>query len=641
MGYRIRKTILLVEDEFLIALATQRQLEREGYRVIHAMSGETALETIRNGGEPVDLVLMDIDLGAGMDGTDAAALMLEVFDMPILFLSSHTEKEIVQRTEAVGSYGYVVKNSSFTVLDASIKMAFKLFEARLSLKAKSMEMEAAYEEMQVSNEELESANRELVEYQQNLFDREAALRNSERRLRDIIDFLPDATLAVDNSGMVIVWNKAMEDMTGIPAAEMLGKGNGDYTLPFYGVRRKLLMDYLSGGDGEAVTDYTNLLRQGETLSAEAFCGSLYGSQGASVFIKASPLHDHDGALIGAIESIRDISEKKQADDALRASERKFRLVFDNAPLGLLHFDVYGKIIICNDRFVNIVGSARERLVGLDMTRLPEARLAAAVTSALSGVPGSFEGEYRSVTADKITPVRVLFTPILDDNGASLGGVGIIEDISERRMAEVSIDELLRDKETLLKETHHRVKNNMGVIHGLLMMQAGAQDDATVRNVLNDAAGRVQSMTVLYDRLYRSENYRSLGMREFLTPLVAEIVRVLPSAQPVRTTVSAGDFIVSEKILSSLGILVNELITNSVKYAFDGGQDAWITVTTVKNDDTVTLEYADNGVGLPESISIENSTGFGMQLIGMLVAQVKGSIRIERGSGTRFIIEFDA
>jgi PAS domain S-box-containing protein len=122
------RSIVLVEDEAIIALAEKRALEAYGYRVRVAYSGRAAIEALGSG-EPVDLVLIDIDLGPGMDGTETAAAILGSRDVPVVFLSSHTEPEVVARTERITSYGYVVKNSSVTVLDASIKMAFKLFEA--------------------------------------------------------------------------------------------------------------------------------------------------------------------------------------------------------------------------------------------------------------------------------------------------------------------------------------------------------------------------------------------------------------------------------------------------------------------------------------------------------------------------------
>ena len=133
------KKILLVEDEALVAMAEKARLKQYGYHVTIAGSGEKAIETIK-ANAPVDLILMDINLGAGIDGTDAARAILDVRDIPIVFLSSHTEPEIVEKTEKITSYGYVVKSSSTTVLDASIKMAFKLFEAKMAEREKELRL---------------------------------------------------------------------------------------------------------------------------------------------------------------------------------------------------------------------------------------------------------------------------------------------------------------------------------------------------------------------------------------------------------------------------------------------------------------------------------------------------------------------
>ncbi len=175
------KKILLVEDEAIIALLETRQLGNEGYDVTHAVSGEKAVELI-NSGRAFDLVLMDIDLGSGMDGTEAASLILQANEIPILFLSSHTEKDVVSKTESISSYGYVVKNSGIRVLDASIKMAFKLFDAHRILRSRKQklldvnsELQRTIEELQSTNEELEAANEQLLESERIIMERDYLL----------------------------------------------------------------------------------------------------------------------------------------------------------------------------------------------------------------------------------------------------------------------------------------------------------------------------------------------------------------------------------------------------------------------------------------------------------------------------------
>jgi len=139
MSGKYSKNILLVEDEILIAMDEKSLLERNGYAVHMCHNGEGAIQMVEEN-PGIDLVLMDINLGSGIDGTDAASEILKKRDIPVLFLSSHTEPEIVQKTENITSYGYVVKNSGETVLLASIKMAFRLFEARTREKKKQEEL---------------------------------------------------------------------------------------------------------------------------------------------------------------------------------------------------------------------------------------------------------------------------------------------------------------------------------------------------------------------------------------------------------------------------------------------------------------------------------------------------------------------
>jgi len=142
MQTAFQKTILLVEDEALIAMAERRTLAAEGYTVITVSSGEDAIAEIDQT-ESIDLVVMDIDLGPGIDGTEAAERILTRHVVPVVFLSSHTDPEVVKKTEGITSYGYIVKNSGDTVLLASIRMAFRLHEAHARIKAQHDHLNAA------------------------------------------------------------------------------------------------------------------------------------------------------------------------------------------------------------------------------------------------------------------------------------------------------------------------------------------------------------------------------------------------------------------------------------------------------------------------------------------------------------------
>lgn len=197
--------ILLVEDDTFLAVVEQELLEEKGYVVSHVHSGEEAIVAVCEEKNEIELILMDIDLGSGMDGTDAARIILESMDVPVVFLSSHTSPEIVEKTQKITSYGYVVKNSGITILDASIKMAFRLFEEKQRVREKQQELKAANEELIVINEKLAVINERYEQSQRELLEREEHLKKSEALLSQRLDliFNPDADNAdLDLGGFI-------------------------------------------------------------------------------------------------------------------------------------------------------------------------------------------------------------------------------------------------------------------------------------------------------------------------------------------------------------------------------------------------------------------------------------------------------
>lgn len=205
--------------------------------------------------------------------------------------------------------------------------------------------------------------------------------------------------------------------------------------------------------------------------------------------------------------------------------------------------------------------------------------------------------------------------------------------AERKKAEEKIKDLLAEKELLLKEVHHRIKNNMNTIVSLLVLQATRLKNPEAVAALKDSQSRVLSMMVLYDKLYRSHSFMEVSFKEYLINLIEEIAANFENRDRVKVEMQIEDFIINTKVLSTLGIIVNELITNAMKYAFSGRDKGLLTVSATLKDKTVTLIIKDNGIGLPETVNIEASTGFGLELINMLTKQLKGNIKIERSGGS--------
>jgi PAS domain S-box-containing protein len=193
---------------------------------------------------------------------------------------------------------------------------------------------------------------------------EEALKEEHRRLQQIIDFLPDPTLVIDGTGRVTAWNRAIERITGVRAEEMIGKGEYAYAVPFYGERRPILVDLALLPDEAFLSGhYDDLSRQDSTLSAEVFVPKTYGGKGAYLWATASKLLDADGNVIGAIESIHDITKRKSLEKALQQSEEKYRRIVDTANEGIWVVGADSTISFANARMAEMLDCSEEEMIG--------------------------------------------------------------------------------------------------------------------------------------------------------------------------------------------------------------------------------------------------------------------------------------
>jgi len=280
---------------------------------------------------------------------------------------------------------------------------------------------------------------------------EATIHDHERRESDIINFLPDATFAIDTQGVVIAWNRAMERMTGIAAAAIMGKGDYEYALPFYHERRPILVDLVLKNDPETAAKYPFIKREGKTLFSEIAIPHFNDGRGATLWFTASPLYDRGGIIVGAIESIRDITERKRIETALWESKEKFREMADMLPQIVYEADTRGLITYANAVAFELFGYSREDFTrGLQIPEMivPEdreraARSLAEIVSGKKPVDGG--QEYRALRKDGSSfPVTAYTTPIVR-NDTVTGIRGIMVDISSRYQA----DEQLRERERFL------------------------------------------------------------------------------------------------------------------------------------------------------------------------------------------------
>ncbi|HBM16774.1 MAG TPA: hypothetical protein DD381_10590 [Lentisphaeria bacterium] len=204
-------------------------------------------------------------------------------------------------------------------------------------------------------------------------------------------------------------------------------------------------------------------------------------------------------------------------------------------------------------------------------------------------------------------------------------------------ANIKIEKLLTEKELLLKEVHHRIKNNMSSVVAMLSLQAYSTNRDDVKNALNEASGRVLTMMHLYDRLYRSETLSILSGKDYLLALLKSISEIYAKSD-IQIKYDISDVQLDPKVLSQIGIIINELITNSIKYAFVDKTKGYITLQVKPSGNDLLIVYKDNGSGIPSELIQAKGAGFGLQLIDSLIEQLNAQMQIETCDGTKFTIK---
>ena len=525
---------------------------------------------------------------------------------------------------------------------------------------------------------------------------EEALRDSKRQLTDIIDFLPDATLAIDREGHVIIWNKAIERMTGIPAAQMIGRGDHAYTIPFYGEAREHLMDFVHKDCEEIPVRYSSITREGDTLSAEVFCNALYNNKGAWVYSKVSPLCDKSGSIIGVIESIRDITERKQAEEVLRESQRRLSDIVDFLPDATFAIDTEGTITAWNRAIEQMTGKTKEQMLGRRNYEyaIPfYGRRYPMLVDLIFDNREEIKEKYAFVDRRGDTPVGEGFAPLLregkgahfwgaatilrNERGKIVGAIESIRDITDRKRAEEEKAKLegqlqqaqkMESVGRLAGGVAHDFNNMLVVILGHTEMALEQVDPTQSLHAdleeIRKAAERSAALTRQLLAFARKQtvaprvldlNQIVEGMLTMLERLVGENVHLTwqPKADlwPVMVDRSQID-----QILTNLCVNARDAIADVGKITIETGNSAIDEAYCADHPGFVAGEYVllavtDDGRGMDKETQshlfepffttkeMGKGTGLGLATVYGIVKQNNGFINVysEPGHGTRFTI----
>jgi PAS domain S-box-containing protein len=596
MSLSPKRRILLVEDEAIIALGEEWALENLGYEVETAVSGEAALRAFAD--DPgFDLVLMDIDLGRGMDGPETAERLLGMRALPVVFCSSHTEPEVVEKTERIASYGYIVKGSNYTAYDASIKMALRLFEADRRLRSS-----------------------------------EAREATANKMFQAVLDSIPQYICWKDRDSVFLGCNKNHAGLFGLPdTASIVGKSDWD----------------LHRGDRAGIQKFIDddrAVMEADSPRYRIVEEAAY-PDGRRRWLETNkvPLHDAVGRVYGIMVAYSDITERKRIEDELAYERALLGALMEGSSDNIYFKDLESRFIRCSRGLASSLGLAGpEEMVGktdFDYFRHEHAAEAFADEAQImrTGLPIRKEEMDMPMGRPDVW-VLVEKMPLRDDSGKIVGTFGITRDITARKLAEERIKSLLGEKELLLREVHHRMKNNLGSVASLLSIYASRMERPEAAGALEDAAGRVLGMAVLYEKLHRSSDFAMTPFKEYAASLVDQAVAGQSKGRAIAVEYAIGDFSLPVSVVQPLGLILNELATNAAKYAFEGREGGRIRIAAALGGKGLELSFEDDGAGMPEGAV---ASGFGLTLVESLARQLGGTMKIVRGRGTRIEIDVPA
>jgi len=460
---------------------------------------------------------------------------------------------------------------------------------------------------------------------------EEKLRESELRFRTMANAMPQLAWIARADGHIIWYNQRWYDYTGTVPEQMEGRGWQRVHDP----------SELS----KVLERWQAALATGETFDMTF---PLRGADGVfrPFLTRIIPLKDTAGRVLQWFGTNTDVSELKRIERSLRESEALYRSIGESIDYGVWICAPDGRNTYASESFLNMVGITQEQCSDFgwgDVLHPDDAERTIAAWQECARTGGTWDIEHRFHGTDgQWHHVLARGVPVRNEQDEIISWAGINLDISQLKQAEENLKASLAEKEVLLKEVHHRVKNNLQVISSLISLQADSQSGEQLQGVLGDVRNRVRAMGLVHEKLYQADDLAQLDFAEYADSLLQNLWCAQDAAaEKVRLNLSMAPLKLPVDLAVHCGLILNELVSNAFKHAFPGGREGEISVALAHNSTTgiVCLQVRDNGVGLPEDLAWRQSGSLGLRLVQMLAGQLRGSVQTGPGPGTEFQVNF--
>ena len=529
--------------------------------------------------------------------------ILAEYKLPLVVLYDPAETEKLNSINSVHPYGVISENSDINVWKASINAAL------LSSSEKS-----AGDAVKIEDE----------------------LEHMRSMLADVLDTIPIRVFWKDLNSVYMGCNRhfAMDSGKNLPE-DIVG-------LTDYDIREKERAAMNRLDDRKVVSSGKPRINYEEIFIT---------TQGEKNWISTSkiPLYNREGEMYGILGMYENITVRRQMQEELKIQKTRLSNIIYGSNAGTWEWNRITGENVVNEYWASMIGYSYDELphdktdFWMDFIH-PEdmPRVNALLEDYDNGVTDIYECEFRVRHKDGRW-VWVLSrgkATTFTEEGAPLLLTGVHLDINQRKLAQEQLLQQLEEKEIILKEAHHRIKNNFASICGLLNLQAESLENDEAKEALVDASGRVHSLQVLYEKLLLVDNYKATSVNEYLGDLIEDIIYVYEDKVRIKIEKKLCECRLDTKQLFPVGIITNELITNAMKYAFPGRDSGAISILLEDNDETFSLVIHDDGIGLPDDFDINKEHGFGLMLVKAFTQQLNGSLKIENDNGTRVTVEFN-